>query len=79
MPTVLRAKGYRIGFFMGDRAEPAHVHAARADGRSAKFWVAPVRLARNFGLRQHELAEVADLIGEHQAFILEKWNEAFGE
>ena len=77
MPTVLRQKGYRIGFYMGDRSEPPHVHVVHIDGRSAKFWI-PAQLARNLGLRSHELREVLEILLENETLILEKWNEYFG-
>lgn len=76
MPTILHHKGYRISFFMADGSEPVHVHVTAADGRSAKFWV-PARLARNFGLREHELREVLEILISNETLILEKWNEIF--
>jgi hypothetical protein len=45
MPTVLRIKGYRIGFFSADGDEPPHVHVAKS-GNIAKFWLGPVQLAK---------------------------------
>lgn len=77
MPTVLRERGYRIGFYMGDRQEPPHVYVVNSDGRSAKFWI-PAQLARNFGFRPHELREVLEILLENETLILEKWNEYFG-
>jgi len=77
VPTILRHKGYRISFYMADHGEPAHVHVTAADGRGAKFWI-PARLARNFGLREHELREVLEILIENEKLILEKWNEIFG-
>ncbi len=62
---------------MGDRPEPPHVHVVYIDGRSAKFWI-PAQLARNFGLRPHELREVLEILLENETLILEKWNENFG-
>jgi hypothetical protein len=48
MPTVLRWDGYRFYFFSNERNEPPHMHVDKG-GRSAKFWLLPVGLARNFG------------------------------
>src|SRR6266851_10017378 len=48
MPTVLRIGPYRIYFVSHDLNEPPHVHVDR-DDQSAKFWLAPVALARNLG------------------------------
>ena len=76
MPTILREKGFRISFFAGDRNEPIHVHAKTADGREAKFWI-PARVAKNKGLRSHELRDVEDIINKNEKLIYEKWNETF--
>jgi hypothetical protein len=63
MPTVLRLKGYRIGFFSADGDEPPPVHIVRQDCQ-AKFWIAPVQLADNVGFRRHELNEISRLLEE---------------
>lgn len=77
MPTVLREKGYQFYFYAHDvLAEPAHIHVAKA-GADCKFWLQPVRLAVNHGLRRHELREIAEIIEENETLILEKWNEFF--
>jgi len=65
MPTVLRVKGYRLGFFSADGDEPPHIHVSK-DGNSAKFWLDPVQLAKDAGFSRHELNEVHDLLTEHQ-------------
>lgn len=77
MPTILREKGYRVSFFMADGGEPAHVHVSK-ENRGAKFWMSPVRLARNFGLAPHELREAAELLVGNESAILAAWNECFG-
>jgi hypothetical protein len=51
MPTVLRSGPYRFFFYAGDGAEPPHIHVERDDGE-AKFWLDPVRLKRNNGVRK---------------------------
>ncbi len=45
-PTVHQEGPYRFFFYSADRTEPAHVHIERETHR-AKFWLAPVRLARS--------------------------------
>jgi hypothetical protein len=45
---------------------------------SAKFWLNPVSLARNLGLRASDLREVERLIRDHQTELLEAWNGYFG-
>lgn len=74
MPTVLRSGPYRIYFVSHDLNEPPHVHVDR-DDQSAKFWLAPVALARNLGFSPVELRRVQQLVAEHEAGFLEVWNE----
>lgn len=77
MPTVLRAYGYRFGFFSGDGSEPPHVHVSRGQ-YAVKFWLEPVRLAQNGGFRAHDLKEIAGLIEDNEQLLLEAWHEYFG-
>jgi Domain of unknown function (DUF4160) len=77
MPTVLRSGPYRIYFHSHEPNEPAHVHIDR-DDRTAKFWLAPVVLARAFGFSARELAQIESLIQANRQFLLEAWNEYFG-
>ncbi len=77
MPTVLRIKGYRIGFFSADGDEPPHVHVDK-ERSQAKFWLQPVQLAKNKGFRRDELNEIHDILSEHQQELLNAWNEYFG-
>ena len=65
MPTVLRIKGYRFGFFSADGDEPPHVHVSK-DGNNAKFWLDPVQLAKDAGFSRHELNEAPDIVTENQ-------------
>ena len=79
MPTVLRIGPYRFEFYAGDVGEPPHVHVKR-DRNHAKFWLRPAApLARNRGFADHELNIVRRLVVEHQAFLLERWNEFFNQ
>ena len=48
MPTVLRSGPYRRFFYAGDGHAPPHVHVERDEG-AAKFWLDPVRLAKDLG------------------------------
>jgi hypothetical protein len=77
MPTVLRIKGYRIGFFSADGDEPPHIHADKA-GNQAKFWLEPLQLAKNAGFSRSELNEIYDILRDHRQELLTKWNEYFG-
>lgn len=77
MPTALRAGPYRVYFYSHDLREPPHVHVDR-DDQSAKFWLNPVRLARNLGFSPHELRRIQRLLEGEQERLLEAWNEHFG-
>jgi hypothetical protein len=77
VPTVLRVAGYRFFFFSNERQEPAHIHVEQAE-RYAKFWLAPISLAANYGFRSGELTELLRLVSEHHVLFQEKWNEFFG-
>ena len=77
MPTVLREKGYRFGFYSYDLGEPIHVHVTK-EGREAKLWLNPVRVAWNEGFRQHELREIVQIAEANRTLIEKKWNERIG-
>jgi hypothetical protein len=77
MPTLLRSGPYRIYVVSHDLHEPPHVHVDR-DDQSAKFWLAPVALARNLGFSAVELRRIQRIVAEHEAELLEGWNEYFG-
>jgi len=77
MPTILRDGPYRVYFFSHEPSEPPHVHVDR-DDQSAKFWLAPVSLARNLGFSPAELRAVQRLVERHEARLLEAWHEYFG-
>jgi hypothetical protein len=75
MPTILRIRGYRIGFYQADLDEPPHVHVRRQAGE-AKFWLVPVRLAASHGFRPHELAYIARILEDHEDDLLAAWAAA---
>ena len=77
MPTVLRSGPYRFYFYSHEPNEPPHVHIDR-DDLSAKFWLQPVGLARNFGFSPAELRRLQKLVIRHQVELLEAWNGHFG-
>jgi len=76
MPTVLRIGKYRFFFYSNENNEPPHIHVKAAECE-AKFWLGAVGLAFNHGYKSHELNEVERLVKEHQADLLEAWNEYF--
>ena len=50
MPTILRIKGYRIGFFSADGDEPPHVHVDKGNGKFRPIlgWRLAARERRRF-------------------------------
>lgn len=77
MPTVFQDGPYAFRFYSADHVEPPHIHVQR-DRDSAKFWLDPVRLARNWGFPAHELRNVRRIVEARQAELLEAWNDYFG-
>jgi hypothetical protein len=75
-PVALRSGPYRFYFYSHESEEPPHVHVDRED-RSAKFWLTPVLVCRNFGFSEPELRRIARLIALHQSRLLEAWHEHF--
>lgn len=59
MPAIQIPGPYEFGFFSNENAEPAHVHASRED-KECKFWVGPVRLAKNWRFAGHELRNAGE-------------------
>ena len=57
VPTILMVGLYRIYYYSHEPNEPPHVPVDR-DDRSAKFWLVPVALARNFGFGPVELRRI---------------------
>ena len=78
MPTVLIVEGYRFFFFSNEGNEASHIHVEKGDGY-AKFWLNPLALAYSAGFKRQELKRTRELVDEHEAVFLEKWNEYFGD
>ena len=78
MPTVLRQGPYQCYFYSHEPFEPPHIHVDR-DEQTVKFWLEPIALARNLGFSAVELGKIEKVVIDHQAFLLEKWHEHFGQ
>ena len=74
MPVVLRVKGYKFWFYEADLEEPPHVHVGK-EGREAKFWLDPVKLARAGRLKPAELRDVERIIRDNRDFLLRAWKK----
>lgn len=77
MPKVLTTGPYRFYFYSHESQEPPHIHVDR-DDLSAKFWLEPVELARNFGFSPKELRRIKKIVDEHQDRFLEAWHGHLG-
>ena len=73
MPTVLRVDSYRFHFYSDEGKEPPHIHIATPDGE-CKFWLDPVRLARNRGLSPTIIRKIEKLVFENLNFLKEKYH-----
>jgi len=77
MPTVLRLGSFRFHFYSDEGNEPPHIHVATPDGE-CKFWLGPIRLARNKGVSPATLREIEKLVFEHQTLLKRKYDEIHG-
>jgi hypothetical protein len=78
MPTILVENGFRLYFYPNENFEPPHVHV-QYQSAVAKFWVGPVALASNKGMKTSDLKRAGDLVRKHEKLIQEKWNEFFSK
>jgi hypothetical protein len=76
-PTVLRAKGFRLFFFLREETR-MHVHVQSPQGE-AKFWLEPrIELAQSYGLPPHEVNAALQLVKENEDVIRRAWHGHFG-
>ena len=74
MPTILRIKSFRFHFYSDESKEPPHIHVETPDGE-CKFWLAPVRLARNKGVPANVVRKIERLVFEYQILLKEHYIE----
>jgi len=74
MPVVLRTHGYKFWFYEADMVEPPHVHVGKS-GNEAKFWLNPVRVAREGRFQQVDLREIERIIDDNLKFLLNAWEQ----
>jgi hypothetical protein len=74
MPTVLRIGPYRFHFYSDELNEPAHIHVATSDGE-CKFWLDPIKIARNMNLKPPDLRKIERLVFENRNFLIAKYLE----
>ncbi|MEP0807118.1 MAG: DUF4160 domain-containing protein [Chloroflexota bacterium] len=79
MPVVLRVAGYKFFFYQADLVnEPPHVHVTR-EGNEAKFWLDPVKIAREGKFRKSDLRDIERIIQDNLEFLLSAWSEEKGK
>jgi hypothetical protein len=76
MPTVMRIGSLRFHFYSDEGNEPPHIHIETPDGE-CKFWLDPIKLARNKGVPAPMLRNIERLVFENIEFIKEKYNAYF--
>ena len=77
MPTLLIVEGFRFWFYSNEGQEPPHVHVSKG-GAVAKVWLQPVRVAYAHGFTPSQLRRIRELVFEHQAAFVQRWNEYLG-
>jgi hypothetical protein len=78
MPVIKIPGPYEFGFFSNENAEPSHVHVSREE-KECKFWIGPVRLAKNWGFAGHELRKIEKLVRSHEDEIQAVWDDHFAK
>ena len=76
MPTVIRIGSLRFHFYSDEGNEPPHVHIETPEGE-CKFWLDPIKLARNKGVPAPMLRNIERLVFENIELIKEKYNAYF--
>lgn len=77
MPTVLRIGAFRFHFYSDERQEPPHIHIETNEGE-CKFWLDPIRLARNKGVSGPDLRDLERLVFEYHGLLKEKYHAFHG-
>jgi hypothetical protein len=73
MPTVLRVGAYRFHFYSDEMRELAHIHVRSPDGE-CEFWLEPISLARNRGVRAIDLRRIERLVFEHHELLTRSYH-----
>ena len=76
MPTVLRESGVEVVIYLNDH-QPPHVHAFEGGGE-AKINLEPVKVAQAWKVTKATTRKAKRVVVEHQAYLLEKWEEING-
>jgi chitinase len=74
MPSADTIQGFRFFFYSEEGTEDAHIHVEK-DDCEAKFWLKPIRLAKNWGFRSHDLKTARRLVVANRELFLKKYYE----
>ena len=83
MSTITDANGYevrafRFHFYSDEGNEPPHIHVETSDGE-CKFWLDPVRLAKNKGIAPETIRKIERTVFEYEDFFEEKFHDHFSQ
>jgi hypothetical protein len=76
MPTVLRLGSFRFHFYSDEGNEPPHIHVDTPEGE-CKFWLDPIRLARNIGVAPRTIRLIERIVFEYRNYFEEKFHDHF--
>jgi hypothetical protein len=71
-------RGFRFHFYSEEANEPPHIHVATPEGE-CKFWLQPIRLARNKGVAPLTVRKIEKMVFENQFFLMDRYNESRNE
>ncbi len=75
MPEIFRVFGFCFLFYSNDHL-PIHVHVRNSDGE-ARFYINPIQLLDNHGMKSKDLKIAEGLIEENEDIIEHRWKEFF--
>ncbi|MGH7654615.1 MAG: DUF4160 domain-containing protein [Gemmatimonadaceae bacterium] len=79
MPTVLRARGFRVMIFEPPREHaPPHVHVFRG-GAEAVIELSPVRVRTLFGMRDADAVAARRIVEDEREYLLRRWRQIHGD
>ena len=78
MPTLMESGPFRFHFYSDEGNEPPHIHVATPDGE-CKFWLDPVRLAKNKGVAPGTIRQIERIVFEYRHFFKEKFHDYFSQ
>jgi hypothetical protein len=74
----MKSGPFRFHFYSDEGNEPPHVHVATPDGE-CKFWLDPVRLARNKGITPDTIRRIERIVFKHREFFEERFYDHFSK